>query len=300
VSRVTFGKVNLQRAPLDLREAAGDAVATSQPLFAMKSQRVSLALGDEPVWIDGDRVRLAQVMANLLSNAARYTPPDGSIALRITASGGESRISVEDDGIGIDAADLERVFEPFAQVHRREGAAPAGTSGGIGIGLALARALVELHGGAIRAESAGRGAGSRFVVSLPRLERAQPAAAPAKNAGGKPGRRVLVVDDNVDLATSQAAVLERMGHQVAVAYNGPAALDKAREFHPEVVLLDLGMPGMDGFEVARRLRAEHDSGLKIVAQTGWGQKADRRRTREAGFDEHLAKPVDLAALQQLL
>ena len=202
---------------------------------------------------------------------------------------------MEDTGIGIDAADLERVFEPFAQVKR-----DASVGGGIGIGLALARALVQLHGGTVRAESAGRGSGSRFIVSLPRLAQPKQINTSGKKWSGKPSRRVLVVDDNVDLATSQAAVLERMGHKVEVAYNGEAALDKAREFHPEVVLLDLGMPGMDGFEVARRLRAEHDGDLKIVAQTGWGQKADRRRTREAGFDEHLAKPVDLAALQQLL
>ncbi|HWI35955.1 MAG TPA: PAS domain-containing protein [Burkholderiales bacterium] len=296
VSRVTFGKVNLQRAPLDLREAARDALATSQPLFAVKSHRVELALGDEPVWVDGDRVRLAQVLANLLSNAARYTPPAGSIALRLSAAGGEACIAVEDNGIGIERADLERVFEPFAQVHKRE----AANAGGIGIGLALSRSLVELHGGRIRAESAGRGAGSRFVVSLPRVEHAKPAAEPSRQAGGRPARRVLVVDDNVDLAVSQAALLQRMGHEVEVAYNGEAALDKAREFHPDLVLLDLGMPGMDGFEVARRLRAEHPGGLKIVAQTGWGQKTDRRRTREAGFDEHLAKPVDLASLLQLL
>jgi PAS domain S-box-containing protein len=296
VSRVTFGKVNLQRAPLDLRDVARDAVATSQPLFTVKSQQVALSLGDEPVWVDGDRVRLAQVLANLLNNAARYTPPQGAIALRIHAAGGEACITVEDNGIGIEPADLGRVFEPFAQVHKRDVA----TTGGIGIGLALARALVELHGGQIRALSAGRGSGSRFIVTLPRLEHARPATASARHADAKPARRVLVVDDNVDLATSQAAVLERMGHTVEVAYNGEAALDKARTFHPEIVLLDLGMPGMDGFEVARRLRAEHDHGLKIVAQTGWGQKADRRRTREAGFDEHLAKPVDLAVLQQLL
>ena len=296
VSRVTFGKVNLQRALLDLRDVARDAMATSQPVFTVKSHRVNLALGDEPVWVDGDRVRLAQVVANLLNNAARYTPADGTITLRIDAAEAEACISVQDNGIGIEPADLGRIFEPFAQVNKRE----ANAAGGIGIGLALARALVELHGGCIRAESAGRGAGSRFVVSLPRIAHAKPSPAPARSANGRPARRVLVVDDNVDLATSQAAVLERMGHKVEVAYNGEAALDKARQFHPEVVLLDLGMPGMDGFEVARRLRAEHHGDLKIVAQTGWGQKADRRRTREAGFDEHLAKPVDLATLQQLL
>ncbi len=296
VSRVTFGKVNLQRASIDLRDVARDAVATSQPLFTVKVHQVKLELGDEAVWVHGDRVRLAQVVANLLNNAARYTPTEGIITLRITTAGEQACITVDDNGIGIDPGDLERVFEPFTQVHKRD----AGNAGGIGIGLALARALVELHGGRIHAESRGRGGGSRFVISLPRLEQTRPSTARARKTGGKPARRVLVVDDNVDLATSQAALLERMGHQVEVAYNGAAALDKAREFHPEIVLLDLGMPGMDGFEVARRLRAEHDGDLKIVAQTGWGQKADRLRTREAGFDDHLAKPVDIGMLQQLL
>jgi PAS domain S-box-containing protein len=296
VSRVTFGKVNLQRAPVDLREVVRDAVATSQPHFAVKSHGVNLWLADEPVWVDGDRVRLAQVVGNLLTNAARYTPPEGGIALELAGADGEARITVADDGIGIDPRDLERVFEPFAQVNRRESAG----AGGIGIGLALARALVELHGGRISAHSAGRGKGSRFVVRLPRIEAAKPAAVPVRSPNGKPARRLLVVDDNVDLATSQASVLRRLGHEVEVAYDGEAALAKAREFRPEIVLLDLGLPGIDGFEVARRLRAEHDRSLKIVAQTGWSQEEDRRRTRAAGFDEHLAKPVDMAALQQLL
>jgi CheY-like chemotaxis protein len=272
-----------------------DAVATSQPLIAAKDHLLSVELGDQPVWVDGDTVRLAQVVANLLNNAARYTPPGGEISVDIAADGKDARISVEDNGMGIDPADLEAVFEPFAQPHRKEVAG----AGGIGIGLALARALVGMHGGRISAHSAGAGKGSRFVVCLPRSAKAK-AAAPKPAPAEKPTRRLLVVDDNVDLATSQASVLRRLGHEVEVAYNGEAALDKAREFHPEIVLLDLGLPGIDGYEVARRLRAEHDGGLKIVAQTGGGQEEDRRRTREAGFDAHLAKPVDMAALQQLL
>jgi PAS domain S-box-containing protein len=297
VSRITFGKVSLQRLPLDLREVARDAMGASQPLVAAKSHRVTLALGGEPVWVHGDRVRLTQVVGNLLNNAVRYTPPNGSITLEIAAAGEEARIVVEDTGMGIDPPDLEKIFEPFTQLHRHGSAA----AGGIGIGLALARSLVEMHGGRLSAHSAGRGAGSRFVVSLPRLQSVKPAKGNAALAAGRPARRLLVVDDNVDLATSQASVLRRLGHEVEVAYNGESALDKAREFRPEIVLLDLGLPGIDGFEVARRLRAsEEGREIKIVAQSGWAQGEDRRRTREAGFDAHLAKPVDMAALQQLL
>ena len=296
VSRITFGKVSLQRAPVDLREVARDAVATSEPLLAAKSHRLSLAPGNEAVWVDGDRVRLAQVISNLLNNAARYTPAGGSITLEIDVEGKHARVAVEDNGIGIDPSQLEHVFEPFAQVDRRD----AGGGGGIGIGLALARALVGLHGGTITAQSKGRGKGSRFVVCLPRI--AAPRARPALSSEEKkPVRRLLLVDDNVDAATSQAALLRYLGHEVEVAYNGEAALEKAQAFRPEIVLLDLGMPGMDGYEVARRLRATREgAGIKLVAQTGWGQEEDRRRTREAGFDAHLAKPVDMAALQRLL
>ena len=297
VSRITFGKVNLQRAPVDLREVARDAVATSEPLLAAKSHHVSLALGNEPVWVDGDRVRLAQVISNLLNNAARYTPGGGRITLEIACHGAQARVAVEDNGVGIDPAQLEEVFEPFAQVDWRE----AASSAGIGIGLTLAKGLVGLHGGAISAHSAGRGKGSRFVVCLPCISAPKPVIAPRAAPSGRGSRRLLVVDDNVDAATTQAAVLRLLGHEVAVAFDGESALEKARAFQPEIVLLDLGMPGMDGFEVARQLRASQGGeAVKLVAQTGWGQEEDRRRTREAGFDAHLAKPVDVAALEQLL
>ncbi|HYY62380.1 MAG TPA: ATP-binding protein [Burkholderiales bacterium] len=296
VSRIRFGKVQLRRAPLDLREVAWDAVATSEPVLSAARHRLSLDLGTEALWVDADRVRLAQVISNLLNNAARYTPPDGHIRLEISHGEKEVGIAVEDDGIGIAPELIDRVFEPFAQLEAREAVA----SGGIGIGLALARALVELHGGRITAQSAGQGKGSRFVVCLPR-GRVPKVAAVAGAAAKGPSRRLLVVDDNVDAATSQATLLRVLGHEVEVAYDGPAALEKVREFHPEIVLLDLGMPGMDGYEVARRLRASQEGKrVKLVAQTGWGQEEDRRRTREAGFDAHLAKPVDMASLQRLL
>jgi PAS domain S-box-containing protein len=294
VSRITFGKVHLKRERLDLRGAARDALATSQPLLAMGAHRLKVDLGERPIWVDADPVRLAQVISNLLNNAARYTPHGGEVALRAAVEDGQARVEVQDNGSGIEAAMLERIFEPFVQIERRD------VTGGIGIGLALARALVQLHGGGIQAESAGPGKGSRFVVQLPLAKAPEASAAYAPPAHGA-RRRFLIVDDNVDATDSQAALLRKLGHEVETAFNGPAALEKARAFHPEVVLLDLGMPGMDGFEVARRLRAMPEgSGVLLVAQTGWGQEEDRRRTQAAGFDAHLAKPVDIAELMLLV
>jgi PAS domain S-box-containing protein len=309
VSRVTFGKVQLRRERVDLRSVAREAVTTSEPLLAAGAHRLILQLARDPVWVDGDPVRLAQVISNLLNNAARYTPSrtpagapssgraGGEITLQVGTLEGAACIAVADSGIGIEPALLERVFEPFVQLERRE----AGGMAGIGIGLALARALVELHGGRISAESAGPGQGSRFVVTLPLAaapEARELVVAPAARAVS---RRFLVVDDNIDATDSQAALLRLLGHQVETAYSGAVALEKARAFRPEIVLLDLGMPGMDGFEVARRLRAMREGReVLLVAQTGWGQEEDRRRTREAGFDAHFAKPLDMAALMQLL
>ena len=313
VSRVTFGKVQLRRERVDLRSVAREAVTTSEPLLAAGAHRLSLQLATEPVWVDGDPVRLAQVISNLLNNAARYTPSrapsrtpagapstgraGGEITLQVGTLEGAARIVVGDSGIGIEPALLERVFEPFVQLERRE----AGGMAGIGIGLALARALVQLHGGRISAESAGPGQGSRFIVTLPLAaapEARERASAPAPRAVP---RRFLVIDDNIDATDSQAALLRLLGHQVETAYSGAAALEKARVFRPEIVFFDLGMPGMDGFEVARQLRAMPEvREVLLVAQTGWGQEEDRRRTRAAGFDAHFAKPVDMATLMQLL
>jgi CheY-like chemotaxis protein len=218
--------------------------------------------------------------------------------LSVAAQGAEASIAVEDNGIGIEPLLLERIFEPFIQVQRSE----AG-SGGIGIGLALAKALVQLHGGCISAHSEGPGKGSRFVVSLPRAEApaAGEAAPPSAVQVRVASRRILVVDDNVDATASQAELLRMLGHEVETAYDGQSALRKAQAFRPEVVLLDLGMPGMDGFEVARHLRAMPEGrDVLLVAQTGWGQEEDRDRTKAAGFDVHLAKPVDVDALMGLL
>ena len=297
VSRITFGKVALQQEALDLREVAREAVAASEPAIEDASHRLELRLADDPVWVDGDPVRLVQVVSNLLNNAARYTPAGGEIALEVGEEGGEARVSVQDNGLGIPADMAERIFDPFVQIERPGSAA----AGGIGIGLSLAKALVELHGGHISATSEGAGNGTRVTFRLPLAPgaaRAEQEAAPLP-----PGarRRVLVVDDNVDATRIQAELLRLLGHEVETAYGGMEALDKARSFHPDIVLLDLGMPDVDGFEVARRLRATPEGrNATLVAQTGWSEEAQRRRSREAGFDAHFRKPVDFDTLMEIV
>jgi PAS domain S-box-containing protein len=294
VSRITFDKVELRREPVDLRAVAQDALATSQPLLEGGHHRVVLRLSAEPLWVDGDRVRLSQVVSNLLNNAARYTPEGGEITLETRRDGGDALVSVQDTGIGIEPAMLERVFEPFMQL--------GAGRGGIGLGLALAKRLAELHGGRVSAHSDGSGHGSRFIVHLP-LTEAAPSVAAAQDRGllDAPRRRFLVVDDNIDAASSQVTLLRMLGHEAESAFDGAEALTKAAAFRPQVVLLDLGMPGMDGFEVARRLRETPEGReAKIIAQTGWNQAEDRRRTAQAGFDAHLSKPVEIATLMETL
>ena len=259
MSRITFGKVELRRELIDLVGVAQEAVATSRPLLDEAGHRLTVRMAPEPLWVDGDRVRLLQAIANLLNNAARYTPPGGEVLLQVEKAGGEALVSVTDNGVGIPGTMLNRIFEAFTQLRQpASDKVPSGTPGtaaGIGIGLALSRMLVELHGGRISAESAGPGRGSRFVVRLP-LVQAASLAAPEKaqaHAADQP-RRFLVVDDNADAALSQAELLRMLGHEAETAYSGQEALRKAARYRPEVVLLDLGMPGMDGYEVARELR----------------------------------------------
>ena len=245
-------------------------------------------------------VRLTQVVANLLNNAAKYTPEGGRISVAVDRDGREGVIRVRDSGLGIPADMLGRVFEMFTQVNRHLGR----SQGGLGIGLTLVRRLVEMHGGTVAAHSEGDGKGAEFVVRLPL---ADPQPREAEGPGGRRGeeagfsRRVLVVDDNVDAAESLAMLLAIGGHEVATARDGPTGLERVVAFRPDVMLLDLGMPGMDGYETARRVR-EMQEGRKLVlvALTGWGQEEDRRRTNEAGFDFHMVKPVDPAALRELL
>jgi CheY-like chemotaxis protein len=247
-----------------------------------------------PVLVIGDASRLEQVLVNLLSNAIKYTPAPGRISVRLEATRDLASIAVRDNGVGISEADQARIFTLFTRATR--------TEIGLGIGLALARQLVEMHGGTIRCDSDGPGTGSRFTVNLP-IRKAPPSSLPLVDHGMPAclGRRVLVVDDNHDAADMTAALLEHHGCDVRAVYCGEAAIETARTFQPQLVLLDLGMPGMDGWETCRRLRSQPwGSEVVIAAVTGWGQEEDRRGTTHAGFDHHLVKPVDPNALMRLM
>jgi signal transduction histidine kinase/CheY-like chemotaxis protein len=299
VSRTASGKVQLHRAPLELTSVVARAVETSRPLIEARRQHLAVELPDEPVRLEGDLTRLAQVLANLLNNAAKYTDAGGHIWLSAEREGGTVVLRVRDSGIGIPTEVLPHIFDLFAQADR----SLARSEGGLGIGLTLVKRLVELHGGTVAAHSDGPGRGSEFVVRLPVLRGARPAPPPAAGAaaGPPPRRRVLVVDDNADAGAGLALLLRMRGHEVATAADGPAALEAVRSFRPDVVLLDLGLPGMDGYAVAERLRAETGpADLRLIALTGYGQEEDRGRTREAGFAEHLVKPADLDDIERVL
>ncbi len=302
VSRITRGKVEMRREPVDLGSIVLSAVETSRPAIEAARHRFTLSLPSESIVVNADFVRLAQVLANLLNNAAKYTDNGGEISLAAQREGGEAVIRVRDNGIGIDPETMPRLFEMFAQAED----SLSRSRGGLGIGLALARTLVELHGGRIEAHSAGRGKGTEFTVRLPlhqpgsRAARSRDATRAAPSVQGI-RRRVLVVDDNVDAARTLAALLGSLGHQVTVAHDGPSALDAAREQPPDVVLLDLNMPGMDGVQLARELRRLPQlESVRFAAVTGLGQEADRRRTREAGIDVHLVKPLSPEDLRRVL
>lgn len=298
VSRISRGKLELRRERIDLARVVECALETSRPLLTAAGHRYSVALPARPLFVDGDPTRLAQVLANLLNNAAKYTPPGGSIELAVEQDGAGALVHVRDDGIGIPPEMLDRIFDMFVQADTSLGR----PHGGLGIGLTLVRSLVEMHGGQVTAASAGPGRGSQFTVRLPLAEGSRPAAGePASGTAAPPPCRILVADDNNDAADTLAMMLELMGHEVHVAYDGIQAVREAEKFSPAVVFLDIGMPGMDGYEVARRLRrspATRDAFL--VAVTGWGQESDRRRSREAGFDHHAVKPLELAELERLL
>jgi PAS domain S-box-containing protein len=299
VSRITRGTLALRKEPVELAAVVRNAIETSDPLIRAARHELSVSLPQEPLWVEGDPVRLAQILANLLNNAASYTDEGGSIWVRLREEEGRAAISVRDNGAGITAEELGRLFQMFSRGERYGGR----TQGGLGIGLALARRLAEMHGGTIEARSGGAGQGSEFIVRLPLA--ARPAAAPAAAGGGagtgKMPRRVLVVDDNRDAADSLAMILELLGAEVRIVNNGPEALEAFPSHDPALVLLDIGMPGMDGYEVARQLRSRFpERRAALVALTGWGQEEDRRRARDAGFHHHLVKPADVEALQALL
>jgi CheY-like chemotaxis protein len=300
VSRVTRGVLEIQREQLDLREIIESAVASVKPLTEAARQELTVSVPANALSVSGDAVRLAQILGNLLHNATKYTPVGGHIAVVASSSGEEVIVRVKDNGIGIESEKLQTVFDLFVQVE-----APGSRSaGGLGIGLSLARDLVRLHGGGIEAQSAGPGLGSEFIVRLPRTGEAQAltesVAAPQKvTALGAAGVRVLIVDDNVDAATSLSYVLALAGYQTALAHDGKHALELAEALRPSVVLLDIGLPTMSGHEVARQLRATAwGRDLRLIAVTGWGHERDRAKSLEAGFDAHLTKPIDPELLLQ--
>jgi signal transduction histidine kinase/BarA-like signal transduction histidine kinase len=299
VSRITRGKIELREQPLLLTSVIEHAVESARPLIDERGHRIALDLPTEPVTFLADPARLAQVFANLLNNAAKYTDVGGRIWLRARVEGSELVVAVKDDGPGLTRDLRKHAFELFMQGPQTRVRA----RGGLGIGLTLVRRLVELHGGTVEALSDGPGQGTEFVVRLPlRLPPVADGAPPtAAVAAAVTRRRILVVDDNVDAAEALGELLRDFGHEVATAHDGTRALDHARLHRPDIVLLDIGMPEMDGYEVAKRIRG--DLGLAdalLIALTGYGEDRDRRLAREAGFDQHVTKPVDASKLEELL
>jgi PAS domain S-box-containing protein len=301
VSRISRGRIELRKEAVDVAAVLSRTVEAVRPLIEERRHELTLSLPAAALRVEADPTRLEQVLTNLLNNAAKYTDPGGHIELTAERTGDEVVIRVGDTGIGIAPEMLPRIFDLFVQAERRLDRA----QGGIGIGLTLVKKLVELHGGRIEAASGGLGQGSEFVVRLSALADERPCegarTAEQGEAAALPGRRIVVVDDNQDAADSLALLLRLVGQDVRTAYDGPTGLDQVQAFRPDLVFLDIGMPGMDGYEVARRLRQQPDlKDVLLVALTGWGQEEDRRRSREAGFHRHLVKPVEPSALEALL
>jgi signal transduction histidine kinase/ActR/RegA family two-component response regulator len=299
VSRVSRGKVTLQRARVDLTSIVNAAVEMSRPDIDARRHEVNISMPATTIQIDGDAARLTQVVANLLNNAAKYQDVSGRIDLTVERIGDVVELRVKDRGIGITPAMLSEVFILFAQGER----APDMAQGGLGIGLSLVKNLVEMHGGSVRVLSDGPGQGSEFIVTLPCIPEdvmTMPATKPADTSVNAPPRRILVVDDNEDAADSLALLLRLKGHEVSVAHDGPSAVDLAASERPSVMLLDIGLPGMDGYEVCRTIRRQGLNDIRIIAMTGYGQERDRARAMEAGFDTHTVKPVDIDELTRLI
>jgi two-component system, sensor histidine kinase len=304
VSRVATGKLTLDRRRVDLRKIVDRSRAACEHAAARKSQTLVTRASGVPMWIDGDAVRLEQVLVNVVGNAVRYTPEGGHVSVTVSSSDGHAVVRVEDDGAGISPELLPRIFEPFVQadtsLHRAEG--------GLGLGLALVKGLVDLHGGNVSITSGGDAKGCTVLLRLPLLDgtpdgaEAARAPAPAASAGERQKRplRVLLVDDNADMTEMLAALLEASGYETARAGDGLEAVDVATRFSPDVAFIDIGLPKLDGYEVVRRLRGRLDRRVILVAMSGYGQSEDRARSTEAGFDHHLVKPVANERIEQLL
>jgi CheY-like chemotaxis protein len=299
VSRLSRGLVALDRQPTDLVDLVHRAVEAAEGAIREKGHELALQLPPRRVPVDVDRVRMVQVLTNLLLNAAKYTPPDGRLSLSLKVDGSDAVVGVADNGIGIPPDMLERVFDRFTQVEKSS----MRSQGGLGIGLSLVRQLLAMHDGTVQAHSAGPGHGSTFTVRLPlssgvRIE-AQAAASPMGVAASP--KRVLVADDNADAAESLKMMLQLLGHEVQAVDDGEQALAAARQFRPHVVILDIGMPRLDGLSAARQLRAmPNGADFTLVALTGWGQPQDRHESAAAGFDHHFVKPVSIEALSEVL
>jgi len=301
VSRITRSKLTLQCEDIELATIVEQAIEIARPAIDEANHVLEVALPENPLTLYGDATRLAQVVSNLLINAAKYTPPSGKISLTARVAQGDVVLSVKDTGIGIAPEHLSRIFEMFSQIPSSK----ARTHGGLGIGLALAQGLTELHGGSLSAQSEGLDRGSEFLVHLPLRQPALSREGAGVQAGSAPRAavtcRVLVVDDLRDNADSLGMVLQSMGHEVQVVYDGEQALGVAEQFRPHAALIDLGMPNVDGYEVCRRIRARPwGAAVLLIAQTGWGQEFDRRRTAAAGFDHHLVKPLRWDVIESLL
>ena len=294
MSRITQDRIELQREPLELGDAIGLAIESVQPLLSKKRQEVVRVASEAPLHVEGDLARIVQVLVNLLTNAHKYSPAGGRIEVALRREDGTAVIDVSDEGVGISAEMLPRVFDLFVQADRGLDR----SQGGLGIGLSVAHRLVQMHGGEIEATSEGLGHGSTFRVRLPLIDRPPESAGEAAAATSRP-RRVLVVDDNADAADSLALLLGLQGHQTESVHGAHEAIERARAFAPHVVLLDIGLPEMDGYEVARRLRAEGTGGV-LIALTGYAQPEDVQRAMDAGFDAHVTKPVALSELTRVL
>jgi signal transduction histidine kinase/CheY-like chemotaxis protein len=301
ISRITQNRVSLDRVPMDVGTAVNAALEVTRPMIDTARQKVTVSLPEVPLVVNADPTRLAQVVSNLLNNASKYTDAKGEISIVVEREGDEAVIRVRDSGAGIEARHLADIFELFSRVESQRNQ----SVGGLGIGLALVKSLVEMHGGSVSVMSAGIGRGSEFVVRLPAVpSNAGVVRAPSADTGLERAMRsvrVLVVDDNADSANALAMLLQLIGHDVRKAGNALEALAIAPVFVPEIGIFDIGMPGMDGYELARRVRRESwGRGMQLIALTGWGAEEDKNLAVRAGFNRHLTKPVDLAALQEEL